>query len=140
MKDKDFVCVLIWTIILLFTLLMLASCKTKYVAVPEVHTEYISNTDSVYIHDSIHVRDSIIMYMQGDTMFKIIYLNKYVYRDRYKYKTDTVVKTDSISYSVERSFTRWERFKIKYFGYILIVAIFSVVGLVLWLFNRRYSK
>ena len=48
MKDKDFIYVLIWTAVLLFLLLMLASCKTKYVTVPEVHTEYISNTDSVY--------------------------------------------------------------------------------------------
>lgn len=140
MKDKDFIYVLIWTAVLLFLLLALASCKTKYVSVPEVHTEYVSNTDSIYLHDSIHVSDSIIMYMQGDTMFKTIYLNKYVFRDRYKYKTDTVIKTDSISYPVERNFTRWERIKIQYFGYILIVAIFSVVGLVLWLFSRRYSK
>lgn len=140
MKDKGFIYVLIWTAALLFLLLALASCKTKYVSVPEAHTEYISNTDSVYLHDSIHVRDSIIMYMQGDTMFKTIYLNKYVFRDRYKYKTDTIIKTDSISYPVERNFTRWERIKIQYFGYILIVAIFSVVGLVLWLFSRRYSK
>lgn len=134
MKDKDFIYVLIWTAVLLFLLLVLASCKTKYVSVPEVHTEYVSNTDSIYLHDSIHVRDSIIMYMQGDTMFKTIYLNKYVFRDRYKYKTD------SIFYPVERSFTRWERIKIQYFGYIFIVAIFSVVGLLLWLFNHRYSK
>lgn len=140
MKDNDFIYVLIWTAVLLFLLLVLASCKTKYVSVPDVHTEYVSNTDSIYLHDSIHVSDSIIMYMQGDTMFKTIYLNKYVFRDRYKYKTDTVIKTDSISYPVERIFTRWERIKIQYFGYILIVAILSVVGLVLWLFSRRFSK
>ena len=140
MKDKDFIYVMIWTAVLLFLLLVLASCRTKYISVPEMHTEYVSNTDSVYLHDSIHERDSIIMYMQGDTMFKTIYLNKYVFRDRYKYKTDTVIKTDSISYPVERSFTRLERIKIQYFGYILIVAILSVVGLLLWLFNHRYSK
>lgn len=140
MKDKDFIYVLIWTAVLLFLLLVLASCKTKCVSVPEVHTEYVSKKDSIYLHDSIHVSDSIIMYMQGDTMFKTIYLNKYVFRDRYKYKTDTVIKTDSISYPVERNFTRLEHIKIQYFGYILIVAIFSVVGLVLWLFSRRYSK
>ena len=31
MKDKDFIYVLIWTAMLLFCMIMLASCKTKYV-------------------------------------------------------------------------------------------------------------
>ena len=96
-----------WQLILIvmIALMMLglfAGCKsTKYVTVPEYHTEYIVRSDTVAKVDSVTVRDSVFVYHNGDTMV----INKVMYRDRvrnvYKTRTDTICKRDSIPYKVE---------------------------------------
>ena len=74
----------------------LVSCRTKYVSVPEYHTEYKVRTDSFIKRDSVWVHDSVSVWMKGDTVFKEKL--KQVYNDHYIYtnKTDTVIKTDSV--------------------------------------------
>ena len=80
---------------------ILASCKTKYVTVPEYHKEYIVRSDTVARVDSVLLHDSVFVYNVGDT----IVINKVMYRDRvknvYKTRTDTILKRDSIPYKVE---------------------------------------
>lgn len=72
------------------------SCKTKYVTVPEYHTSYTHNTDTLLRSDTMFVRDSVIIRMQGDTMI----VEKIKWRDRiikvYKIKTDTVIQRDTV--------------------------------------------
>ena len=76
----------------------LCSCSTtKYVAVPEYHTDTLRLTrnvrDSIYVHDSTYVREA------GDT----ILIEKWHTRWRDRWCTDTIYqsKIDSIPYPVE---------------------------------------
>lgn len=104
--------VILWVVLIL---LCLCSCRTKYVSVPEYHTEYITKTDSFTQRDSILVRDSVYMWMRGDTVFKEKY--SVIYKDRYRnrYICDTVVKVDSVRvpYPVERQLTKLEEVRDK---------------------------
>ena len=69
-----------WNIaIMVLAGLTLGSCKTKYVSVPEIHTEYITRVDTTVRMDSVYLRDSVYVERKGDTL----YVNKTLYRDRY---------------------------------------------------------
>ena len=65
----------------------LVSCRTKYVSVPEYHTEYKVRTDSFVKRDSVWVHDSVSVWMKGDTVFKEKL--KKVYNDHYIYTNKT---------------------------------------------------
>ena len=112
--------------------LALGSCKTKYVSVPEIHTEYITRVDTTVRIDSVYQRDSVYVERKGDTL----YVNKTLYRDRYhniyKVKKDTVVKRDSVNvaYPVEKEMSRIERLFVamgKFFA-ALVIALLFVIG------------
>ena len=116
--------------------LALGSCKTKYVSVPEMHTEYITRVDTTVRIDSVYQRDSVYVERKGDTL----YVNKTLYRDRYhnlyKVKTDTVVKRDSVNvaYPVEKDMSRSERLFVamgKFFA-ALVIALLFVIGVKLY--------
>ena len=116
--------------------LALGSCKTKYVSVPEIHTEYITRVDTTVIMDSVYQRDSVYVERKGYTL----YVNKTLYRDRYhniyKVKKDTIVKRDSVNvaYPVEKEMSRRERLFVsmgKFFAALVIVLLF-VIGLKLY--------
>ena len=57
-----------------------------------------------------------------------------MYKDRWydRYHTDTVIRRDSIRvpYPVERSLTRWERWRMMLGGYAGIAIIIVVMGVV----------
>ena len=126
-----------WNIaIMALAWLTLGSCKTKYVSVPEIHTEYITRVDTTVIMDSVYQRDSVYVERKGDTL----YVNKTLYRDRYhniyKVKKDTVVKRDSVNvaYPVEKEISRSERLFVamgKFFAALVIVLLF-VIGVKLY--------
>lgn len=116
--------------------LALGSCKTKYVSVPEIHTEYITSVDTTVRIDSVYQRDSVYVERKGDTL----YVNKTLYRDRYhniyKVKKDTVVKRDSVNvaYPVEKEMSRSERIFVsmgKFFA-ALVIALLFVIGVKLY--------
>ena len=122
-----------WNIAILLILvgLVLGGCKTKYVSVPEIHTEYITRVDTTVRKDSVYQRDSVYVERKGDTM----YVNKTLYRDRYhniyKVKTDTIVKRDSVNvaYPVEKEMSRSERLFVamgKFFAALLIALLFMI--------------
>jgi hypothetical protein len=85
---------------IILLLLLFCGC-TKKVYVPQYHehTSYI--TDSVLLHDTTLQRDSVVIKVQGDT----IYNDRWHYRDRLQYKYvihhDTITQRDSIAYPVE---------------------------------------
>ena len=126
-----------WSIaIMVFSGLVLGGCKTKYVSVPEIHTEYITSVDTTVIKDSVYLRDSVYVERKGDTL----YVNKTLYRDRYhniyKVKKDTVVKRDSVNvaYPVEKEMSRSERLFVamgKFFA-ALVIALLFVIGVKLY--------
>ena len=116
--------------------LALGSCKTKYVSVPEIHTEHITRVDTTVIMDSVYQRDSVYVERKGDTL----YVNKTLYRDRYhniyKVKKDTIVKRDSVNvaYPVEKGMSRSERLFVamgKFFA-ALVIALLFVIGVKLY--------
>lgn len=87
----------LWLMALLILLGWLTGCTTtKYVTVPEYHTQYVVKSDTILQQDSIILHDSIYTYHNGDTVI----INKVTYRDKvrnvYKMVTDTIVKHDSI--------------------------------------------
>ena len=126
-----------WSIaIMVFPGLVLGGCKTKYVSVPEIHTEYITSVDTTVRKDSVYLRDSVYVERKGDTL----YVNKTLYRDRYhniyKVKKDTVVKRDSVNvaYPVEKEMSRSERLFVamgKFFA-ALVIALLFVIGVKLY--------
>lgn len=126
-----------WNIaIMVLAGLALGSCKTKYVSVPEIHTEYITMVDTTVIMDSVYQRDSVYVERKGDTL----YVNKTLYMDRYhniyKVKKDTVVKRDSVNvaYPVENEMSRSERLFVsmgKFFA-ALVIALLFVIGVKLY--------
>ncbi len=75
---------------------VLAGCRTTYVPVETVRTQYVGKTDTVVRQDSVVTHDSVSVYIKGDT----VYTTKTAYRDRlryvYKALTDTVHATDTI--------------------------------------------
>ena len=64
------------------------SCRTQYVPVETVRTEY-KTRDSIRF-DSVYQRDSIYMLVKGDTVYQYKY--KYLYRYLTLNRTDTIVK------------------------------------------------
>lgn len=121
---------------MVFAGLVLGGCKTKYVSVPEIHTEYITRVDTTVKNDIVYLKDSVYVERKGDTL----YVNKTLYRDRYyniyKVKKDTVVKRDSVNvaYPVEKEMSRSERLFVamgKFFA-ALVIALLFVIGVKLY--------
>lgn len=119
--------------------LLLGCAHTKYVTVPEYHTEYVSRTDSVLRIDTIMRHDSVSVMMVGDT----VRIDRYLWRDniRYRYvvKSDTILMTDSVRvpYPVERQLTKWER---RFMGIgKMAVGGMVVAGIIfiIWLSKRK---
>lgn len=111
-------------------LLMLAtcfvSCRTQYVPVETVRTEY-KTRDSIRF-DSIYQRDSIYMLVKGDTIYQYKY--KYLYRYLTTNRTDTILKTDSIQipYPVEKQLSRWQSIKMELGGWAFgIIILFTLI-------------
>lgn len=126
-----------WSIaIMVFAGLVLGGCKTKYVSVPEIHTEYITRVDTTVRKDIVYLKDSVYVERKGDTL----YVNKTLYRDRYhniyKVKKDTVVKRDSVNvaYPVEKEMSSRERLFVAMgkFSAALVIALLFVIGVKLY--------
>lgn len=120
---------LIYIIILLMSAICFISCRTQYIPVETVRTEYKAR-DSIRV-DSIYNQDSIYVLVKGDTVYQYRY--KYLYKYQYLNRTDTMIKIDSVQvpYPVEKQLTRWQEMKIELGGWafgIIIAFIFIIVG------------
>ena len=110
-----------WILFVLF----LASCRTEYVPVESVRYDSLFFTkffrDSVYVKDSTHVRE------RGDTVFwyrlKFVFMNKSV--------TDTVYieryKDRDVPVPVERKLSWWERQKVDYGGWAMLILVAAML-------------
>ena len=110
---------------------MFSGCTTtKYVTVPEYHTDTLRQVtvrhDSVMVHDSIHVSE------KGDTVL----IEKWhtQYRDRWRADTIYQSKTDSIPYPVEvvkevpAKLTWWQQTRLHLANIVLwLLALLAVI-------------
>lgn len=105
------------------------SCRTQYIPVDSVRTEYKAR-DSIRF-DSIYQHDSVFIIVKGDTVYKEKY--KYSYRYLTINKTDTVMKIDSIQvpYPIEKQLSRWQQMKLELGGWSFGIVIVSLVFLVI---------
>ena len=117
---------LIYIIILLILAICFVSCRTQYIPVESVRTEY-KTRDSIRF-DSIYQRDSIYTLVKGDTVYQYRY--KYLYRYLTTNRTDTILKHDSIPipYPVEKQLSRWQTIKMELGGWAFgIIILFTLI-------------
>lgn len=120
--------------------LLLASCKTtervEYVPVETVKTEYRDRLVETY--DSIHVHDSVFLAVKGDTVYK--YKQQLIYKNKFVHDTVYVGIRDSIPvpYPVEKELSVWDKFKVDYSGWMILVLLVLLTCIVL-LYRFRKS-
>lgn len=124
--------------VVLLALAILTSCRTQYIPIESVHTEY-KTRDSIR-YDSIYNQDSIYVLVKGDTVYQYKY--KYLYKYQYLNRTDTVIKVDSVMtpYLVERKLSRWQSIKIELGGWAFGVIVAMALVIVGWLVYRIRRK
>ena len=117
---------LIYIIILLILAICFVSCRTQYIPVESVRTEY-KTRDSIRF-DSIYQRDSVYMLVKDDTIYQYRYM--YLYRYLTTNRTDTILKHDSIPipYPVEKQLSRWQTIKMELGGWAFgIIILFTLI-------------
>lgn len=116
---------LLYILVVLIILGGLSSCRTQYIPVETIKTEYRTR-DSIR-HDSIYQQDSVYVTVKGDTVYEYKY--KYLYKYQYINRTDTLMKIDSIQipYPVEKQLSKWQSFKLDFGGVAMLVLIMIVI-------------
>ena len=119
----------------IFAVFCLCGCKTKYIPVETIKTEYIVRTDTFIQKDSYAVHDSVYIHEKGDTVWFEKWHTKYVDRWRETVKTDTLIRVDTLRlpYPVERDLSRWEQVKMDYGAVAIGVSIAAVLAFIVWL-------
>jgi hypothetical protein len=127
--------------LLLVICLVAASCRTKYVPVETVRTEYkdryITNVDTFRLIE----RDSTYVDRSRDTV--LIERWKVKYLDRIKERVDSVFieKVDSVQipYPVEAELTKWQKFKMNVGVLSIFVYICVIAYVIVWIV-KKYRK
>lgn len=125
-------------------LMMLQSCRTKYVSVPEYHNVYVNKHDTLTKHDSVYQKEFVDRYVKGDTVFLTKTQVDYRFRNIYKTLYRDSIKVDSlrVPYPVERKLNKWESLKMEVGGWAIgglsAVVIALIAYIVTWLV-RRYK-
>ena len=125
-------------LVLLLVMYFFCGCSTKYVPVESVR--YDSLFFSQLIRDSVYVRDSVYIRDRGDTVYQ--YKDKYVFV--YKDRVDTLFvereKEVEIPVPVERKLSWWERVKIDYGGWVMLIVFIAFLWRLKTWFARRIRK
>ena len=122
-------------IVALLICALFGSCTTtKYVPVPEYHTDTVRivqhQRDSIYMSDSIYVSD----FVRDDTVYKTIERWRTKYIERMSHDTLYQSKRDSITYPVEvikevpAKLTPWQQFRISLANILLYLIL--IVGII----------
>ena len=125
-------------------LMMLQSCRTKYISVPEYHNMYVNKHDTLTKHDSVYQKEFVDRYVKGDTIYLTKIKVDYRFRNLYKTRYRDSLKIDSIRvpYPVERKLNKWENLKMEVGGWAIgglsAVVIALIAYIVTWLV-RRYK-
>lgn len=129
-------------ILLLLSTVLVFSCKTKYVTVPEYHQVFVEKHDTLLHRDSIFEKDSVFVIQNGDTV--TITRTKILYRDRWREKIvfRDSVRTDSIRvpYPVEKKMTLLD--KVTYYAelFIIIILIVFIVFFIVWVKRKLLAR
>ena len=151
---------ILWMCLVL--VLLLCACKTQYVPVETVRTEYKTKTDTFIQKDTVE-REKTITIMEADstllskygillrenrnTQATYLVIQKELERkksSKQEVHRDTINKTDSVQvpYPVERKLTKWETFCLDY-GKVMTgctIALFvTFIFLVIRWFGRKRS-
>lgn len=147
MRYEDYLRQIIFAFILaaaFIMLMLLQSCRTKYVNVPEYHNVYINKHDTLTKYDSIYQRVFVDRYVKGDSVFLTKTQVDYRFRNIYKTLYRDSIKVDSVRvpYPVERKLNKWESLKMEVGGWAIgglsAVVIALIAYIVTWLV-RRYK-
>jgi hypothetical protein len=124
-------------IVALLICALFGSCTTtKYVPVPEYHTDTVRivqhQRDSIYLSDSIYVND----FVREDTVYKTIERWRTKYIERISHDTLYQSKVDSIPYPVEvikevpAKLTWWQQARLHI---INVLMMFGIIWLIVWI-------
>ncbi len=125
-------------LLLLFILCILSGCKTRYVPVEQVKTEFIDKVAEVQVIDS--VTDTRFVYVKGDTI--VAWRDRIKWREREIHDTVLIQKIDTVRlpYPTERKLSRLERIKMDYGGFAIAVTILAVAFLLIYLLRFCYLR
>lgn len=123
---------------------LFGSCTTtKYVPVPEYHTDTVRivqhHRDSIYMSDSIYVSD----FVRDDTVYKTIERWRTKYIERLGHDTLYQSKIDSIPYPVEvtkevpAKLTWWQQTRLHLANILLYLLL--IVGII-WIAKKHLGK
>lgn len=148
---------LLSSIALAAVLLLLTSCRTKYVPVESVKTEYRHTTDTVRQLDSI-IREKETVVREADSAMlaalgmklkdgerAIVVLQKELERVRNQereVRCDTVIEKDTIRvpYPVEGKVKAWEKVKLGCMGVLGGMVAMAVVMAVAWVGRKKEDE
>lgn len=121
-------------VIMMFVMLLMASCATKYITVPEYHSR--DSLRIVHTKDSVYRHDSVSTYMRGDTLRKDYY--HYTYHETNNKDTVIVMSRDTVPkpYPVEKTVNRlnwWQKW-LMWAGIVLLVV--ALTRLIIWIIKK----
>ena len=127
---------------------LFGSCTTtKYVTVPEYHTDTVRivqhQRDSIYLSDSIYVSD----FVRDDTVYKTVerwhtkYIEKQVHDTLYQSKVDSVPYPVEVIKEVPAKLTWWQQTRLHLFNIIgIALAVIVVFYIGKWHITRLGGK
>ena len=127
-------------IIVLLVLMLLTGCTTtKYVTVPEYHTDTLiiqkHQRDSVWLHDSISIKE------KGDTVriekWHTKYIEKQVHDMLYQSKTDSIPYSVEVTKEVPAELTWWQQTRL-HLANILLMAL--ALCAVIWIGKNHIER
>lgn len=139
--------------------LVLSSCKTQYIPVPEYHYEHIHSTDTIKQTDSVfneketiiretNKSDSALLASLGIQLAEgqkaILILRRElesIRNEKSEVSHDTIIKVDTIGVPVpvEKKVSVWKKLKYRGQGALFGASAVGVIGVGLWL-RRRYRR
>lgn len=127
-------------VLCLLLILLATACGTvKYIPVENVHTEYVDKIRE--IHDTLLLSDKETVYVNGDTIRIVRYVDRY--RTVYRQDTVHIERTDTIAkpYPVERKMSLSEKTDL-FLGKVFkwLVLFISAVILVRYAYNKYKCK
>lgn len=134
--------VIAWITGFLLAVWLLGSCTTtKYVTVPEVHTDTLMVTqhsrDSIYVHDSIWVNQ----WQAGDTIYRertkwrTQYVERLSHDTIYRARVDSVPTPYPVIKEVPATLTWWQTFRL-HMGDIAL----ALLGITILLMVAKWRK
>lgn len=124
---------------LIFLCLLSGGCSRKvYVPVETIKTEYRDHGQKNLLVDSVFLRDSVTVFILGDTVYVDRWRDRVKWRDREVRDTIQIIKADTIQipYPVERQLGRWEKAKMDFGVFGMIIGIAGISIIIIWLAKK----